>query len=109
MTRQHLTKLYNKLDIKDAEPNRFNVYTCDNGHQTKTVDRHYGVTPMFIPCPTCKARAASSFYKDIRPDLEPTHEWYVPSLEETLKFNKKCPPMVDHILRGGLEFRLIKR
>ncbi len=109
--RKHLEKLYAKLEIKEAGPNRTNVYRCTSGqfHVTKTIDRHDGVTPMFISCHICGERSSSSFYNDILPDKKPTHEWYAPSLEETWKFVKTNPSMVDHILQGGLEIREIKK
>lgn len=108
--KKHLEKLYAKLEIKEAAPNRVNVYRCNANQQhfTKTIDRHYGVTPMFIPCHICKRNSASSFYNDILPQLNPTHEWYIPSEEETWGYIKSNPAVVDRILNGGLLLREIK-
>lgn len=108
--KKHLEKLYAKLEIKEADPNRINFYQCTSGqfHFTKTIDRNYGVTPMYISCHKCGSTSASSFYNNLLPDEKITHEWYVPTLEETWGYVKSSPLMVDHILNGGLLMREIK-
>lgn len=93
------TSDYYKVDLT----NRVNCYTCSEGHIAKTKDIDAGVTPMFIQC-KCDKRASSSFYTDSAPSIEPTHEWYRPSLAETLKLKFN---MLDHVLCGGLMIRKI--
>ncbi|WP_313418783.1 hypothetical protein [Sphingobacterium multivorum] len=109
--KKHLIKLYEKLDIKEAAPGRTNVYSCESNprHFTKTIDRNVGVTPMFIACHHCGQKSKSSFYNDHLPDEKPTHEWFVPTVEETWKYVKTKPYLVEHILKGGLELRPIKQ
>lgn len=111
-----VTKKYNKLmnDIatkgfyKRVEGDRFNCYTCQScGHITKTRDIDSGVTPFSHACEKCKGRALSSFYKDIRPDIKPSQEWYRPSLQEVLKLRKNAP-LLEHVLKGGLLSRIIQ-
>lgn len=114
-TNQHIEKLWNNLlnDVatndfyKKDLTNRVNCYTCATcGYVTKTRDIDAGVTPAFIPCTRCNATASSSFYKDIAPFQEPTHEWYRPKLEYVLKLKNK-PNLLDHFLNGGLDYRKI--
>src|SRR5690606_33264246 len=92
------TNNYYKIDLT----NRTNVYTCKNGHLTKTRDVDPGVTPFFHSCKTCREIAKSSFYADTHPELKAIQEWYRPSLEEVLKMSDG---MREHVLSGGLEVR----
>lgn len=87
--------------------NRVNCYTCGSGHVTKFIDRDAGVTPMFLSCPTCGEQASSSGYRDISPELQPTHEWFRPTLQECQKMRGKKEAILEHVLNGGLEFRKI--
>lgn len=105
ISEREIERKYAKLEIKLAEQNRVNCYTCPRGHITKTIDRHVGVTPMFNRC-ECGAQSTSSWYKDIAPDIAPTYEWFVPTLAEVKKY-KKSPDMLDHIFNGGLDYRKI--
>lgn len=82
-----------------------NVYTCKHKHQTVTIDTVEGVTPMLIPCPQCRSEATSAWYKCDQ-SLTPTHEWYKPSSDEELKLT---PAAYDHVRRGGLLLRKIKK
>lgn len=107
ISERELERKYSKLDIKPADPNRTNCYTCHCGHVMKTIDINYGVTPMFMACEHCGGQSVSSFYKDIHPDLAPTHEWFVPTLQEIKKYRRNLG-MLDHIFNGGLEIRKIK-
>jgi len=106
ISEREITRQYAKVKIVLAEPNRVNCYTCPNGHVTKTIDRHIGTTPMFNRC-ECGLQSTSSWYKDIAPDIEPTYEWFVPTLEQVKKYRKN-PSMLDHIFAGGLDYRKIK-
>lgn len=107
MSDREIERNYAKLEIKPAEPNRTNCYRCQCGYITKTIDIHHGVTPMFITCDCCKGRSVSSFYQDLYPDKQPEYEWFVPTLDEVKKYRQN-PAMLDHIFRGGLDFRKIK-
>lgn len=107
ISEREIERKYSKLDIKLADPNRINCYTCPKGHITKTIDIHHGVTPMFNSCSVCGMQSTSSWYKDIAPDIEPTYEWFVPTLAEVKKY-KNQPDMLDHIFNGGLDYRKIK-
>ncbi len=98
------TKDFYKIDLT----NRVNCYTCQTcGHITKTKDVDAGVTPFMHTCESCGKTAYSSFYKDIAPHLQPTQEWYRPTLERVLKMRKNSG-MLDHILQGGLDVRKIE-
>lgn len=98
------TSDFYKIDLT----NRVTCYTCSAcRHITKTKDIDVGVTPFMFVCEKCGNNANSSFYKDIAPTQNPTVEWYRPSLKEVFKL-RKDEFLVDHILRGGLHFRIIK-
>ncbi len=114
-TKSHLTKLWQNLLKKVATDdyykvdltNRVNYYTCGNDHVTKTKDIDAGVTPMFIPCPVCNANSVSGMYGvDKFPEMEPSHEWFRPTLEQILK-HRKSPNLLNHFLQGGLDYRKI--
>lgn len=103
LTKEVETNDYYKVDLTD----RVNVYTCDEGHQTKTIDVDPGCTPFYHECAQCKELAKSSFYNDIAPLEKPTQEWYRPDLKE-LKKLRKDEHLLDHIFKGGLIHRSIK-
>lgn len=105
ISERQIERQYYKLKIEPAEPNHINCYTCSNGHITKTIDLHKGTTPMFNRC-ECGAQSQSSWYRDVAPDIEPTYEWFVPTLAEVKKY-KKNSAMLDHIFAGGLDYRKI--
>lgn len=98
---------------------RINAYTCKNLHQTVTIDRDKGVTPMFIECPKCKERASSRMY-DVDSAIIPTHEWYLADeadvkkqAEDFVKDNSNIPyeriysAIKEHTDKGGLSLRVI--
>ena len=93
---------------------RKNVYTCEQGHRTVTVDINYGVTPMFLICKTegCGAKATSAMYP---PNIEeePTHEWFKPDdayLERRYGYDEAIlHAMTEHVNKGGLDIRRIKK
>jgi len=93
---------YYKIDLS----NRINVYTCENGHATKTICVDPGVTPFMHLCDTCGSMARSSFFQDTHPNLEPTQEWFRPTLKQVLKMSEE---MREHVLQGGLDVRNIKK
>lgn len=106
---REIERKHARVEIKLATPNRTNCYICSRcGYVTKTIDRHQGVTPMFITCDCCSGQASSSFYQNTYPELKPEYEWFVPTLEETKKYRRN-PAMLDHIFNGGLDFRKIKK
>lgn len=113
---REIEKGYKKmLDIDelkgDVKKNDVNCYTCECGHITKTIDVDKGVTPFMHQCEKCDSFAKSSFYNDIAPHIEPTQEWYRPTLEQVIKMrkNKFGQAMIDHILQGGLDVRNIEK
>jgi len=90
-----------KIDLE----NRINCYYCTKCNRiTKTQDIDAGVTPMMFTCRFCGNMARSTFYKDIAPDLIVHGVWYRPTLKQILKMRNK-PEILDHILRGGLEYK----
>jgi hypothetical protein len=56
--------------------NNVNVYTCDNGHVIKTINRDRGTIPFLLNCGVCSKEARSSFFKDDRPDIEVSHDMH---------------------------------
>jgi len=86
-----------------------NVYRCEHGHRTITVDLVEGVTPFMIRCrhEGCDTHAQSSFYR-VDQGLEATHEWYLPSIDEAFQLNMQHPGMLDHVKQGGLVLRKIE-
>lgn len=104
-----------------------NAYFCDDCHgYIVTVDRDEGVTPMFLACrvkgePTdpendCEGTSRSMMYPgEPWPEedglghpipTEPTWEWYTPEAEEILTLDVES---VDHVRKGGLLLRQIKK
>jgi hypothetical protein len=116
INQREVNKRYAKL-INDVETsdfykidltNRVNCYRCQScGQITKTKDVDAGVTPFIFNCMHCGKEAYSSFYKDIAPQIEPSFEWYRPSLYETLKLRKKINS-IEHVLNGGLLSRKVE-
>lgn len=114
--KREITRRYNKL-IEEVKThpyytsinleNKVNCYVCSCGHVTKTRVVDAGVTPMFFICEKCKSRASSSFFKDIAPNQSPTIEWYRPTLKQVLKM--KHDAMVERVLSGGLDFRIVQK
>ncbi len=62
---------------KDTTQNKINVYTCDKGHKTVTIDREEGTTPFMISCEVeeCKTGLARSCMYQTDQGQTPTHEW----------------------------------
>ena len=115
MSVRKVTKLYNAIveTLKDEEVRGVNYYICSNPnpHITITKDSVAGTTSFIISCPICKCGAKGNFYKkpdNILSKELPTHEWYRPTLKETLKLRSKNPQLLEHILMGGLELREIQ-
>lgn len=107
--RKRIESEYNKLESMDYSEKKgdINCYVCPHcGLLRKTINADSGVTPFMIKCDLCGWMMESTFYaaQDISPELEPTHEWYRPSLEETLEASDGVRM---HILNGGLMSRRI--
>lgn len=83
---------------------RINIYTCEKGHKTVTIDRDEGVTPFMIGCEHegCDELARSGFYQADK-DTEPTHEWYKPDSYDGLSDGE-----IEHVKLGGLLLRKIQ-
>ncbi len=115
ISQREVERKYMKL-MHDVETNDFykvdltkrvNCYTCQKCFNvTKTIDIDAGVTPFIIGCEICGSDCYSSFYNDTHRHINPTFEWYRPSLPETLK-QRKNVNTIDHILQGGLLKRKI--
>lgn len=116
ISQREIEKKYNKLMLNVATDNyykidltnRVNCYVCDCGHITKTKDVDPGCTPFIFRCELCGQGATSTMYRDIAPSLNPTFEWYRPSLKEVMK-KRKNAGLLDHIFAGGLDYRPIKQ
>lgn len=88
-----------------------NVYICSKGHNTVTVDKDNGTTPMMIRCRqkhddgkrNCTEMATSSFYH-VDQSLIAEYEWYKPDSTKGLNQYDK-----EHVDMGGLLFRKIKQ
>lgn len=114
---REITKQYNEL-LQNVDNNEFytkkrigrvNCYICSKcGHITKTRDIDAGVTPFMHNCEKCDSLAESTFYNDVLIGTAPTQEWYRPSLRECFKIRKN-EALLEHILRGGLIVRTIKK
>ncbi len=110
ISQREVERQYQKLKIELAPSNRYNCYVCHNPgcrNIIKTVDKHQGVTPMFIKCNKCGSRSSSTGYKDIAPEAKPTLEWFIPTLAQCQKMRNK-PALLEHIFKGGLEVRIIQ-
>ena len=85
-----------------------NIYKCEAGHLTVTVDREDGVTPFIIGCTHngCDQRARSHMYHAHCQAFEPSHEWYRPNAIQMAA--EKNPGIVEHVKRGGLLMRKIR-
>lgn len=87
---------------------RVNVYICGTCRfATVTIHRDDGVTPFMIPCQhaNCGKPSYSTFYR-APTQLAPTHEWYVPGVEETAALGSATK---EHVAKGGLLLRPITR
>lgn len=93
-----------------------NVYKCNAGHLTVTIDRDEGTTPFAIACPKCPKKptlgvdsddyfAKSAFYQ-CGQHLQAEYEWYKPGKEEIKKLGKWEK---EHVKKGGLIMRKINR
>lgn len=87
---------------------RKNMYQCDTcGGVIVTVHRQHGVTPMFLNCRAtngCAGSMASAMYAPVPEMFTPTHEWYVPTVDELQQMNRE---MREHIEQGGLMIRKV--
>lgn len=116
ISQREIERKYNKLlkEVKTDDfytktdlTNRVNCYQCQKcWHITKTKDIDSGVIPFMFSCEECKGEAYSTFFKDIAPNQIPTIEWYRPTLKQVLKLRNK-PYELEHILKGGLDYRKI--
>jgi hypothetical protein len=103
--------------MNDVNFGRINIYICDSGHQTVTIDRAAGTTPYLIACPGCEAigkeeTAVSLMYK-VSQALVPSHEFYKPTELELANLKAELAPLVlddlaEHVAKGGLLFRKIQ-
>jgi hypothetical protein len=102
-SKKHKLNKWTLPEPKPAKPNRLNMYTCDNDHNTITIDLNEGVTPFMIDCMTldCGLIARSHFY-NVSPELIPAYEWYYPTNLKGLH-----PAEVEHVVKGGLLLRKI--
>lgn len=84
-----------------------NIYKCDDGHLTVTIDRDDGVTPFMTACPKdgCSLMARSHMYHEQCQVFEPSHEWYRPNAIQMA--DEARPGVIDHVERGGLLLRRI--
>lgn len=99
---EHITNTYKNKDLKSI-----NCYTCEHcQHITKTINVDKGVIPYMFRCPNCKGYAYSSYFENIAPFLDPTIEWYRPTIEDTIQLNALD---LEHILNGGLMFRNVRK
>ena len=81
------------------------------GFYIVTIDRHAGVTPMFLACRNpegCTGKMHSMGYPPIQAKPawlgEPTHEWYRP---ESVDDDALDDAEADHVMNGGLLLREI--
>lgn len=112
-------------DALSEDEQRRNAYLCDScGRFIITVERHRGVTPMFLRCRAtdgCDGLASSCMYRldmlamrlgqqhsDEAPRVlrdgwsEPTWEWYRPSARAA---RRQGPAGFEHYQKGGLWLR----
>lgn len=118
------TKRGAQLSTGPAGPgfqDRKNIYQCQTClGLICTVDRDQGVTPFMIDCKAtadCRGPMQSSFYM-AHSLLTATFEWFRPSADELAELcanltgprvEERAAAYVDHVRRGGLVLRPIKR
>lgn len=110
----HQIELYKQIVSKIEDTKLFdgrgktNCYTCQKcGKVIKCRDIDKGTTPFMITCEKCQNMMHSSFYMDdIYINVEVSHEWYRPSLEEFVKMEIQSE--IQHVLNGGLLLRKIE-
>ncbi len=92
--------------MEKDNPRRVNVYVCDDGHETFSLDMDKGTTPSFIPCqmPGCKHDAASSMY--LIPDASEMIRMHEPYMFQWMRPKVFDVPRRDymHWRSGGLLF-----
>lgn len=91
-----------------------NMYVCQYGHQTVTVNAANGTTPFMILCPRCdisetvelagKYWAFSRMY-GIPQHLPAEYEWYKPSKKQAKRLTGDEK---EHVKSGGLLMRKLK-
>lgn len=98
------------LSNKDFNPLAMkNIFTCDNGHDTFTIDADNGLTPDKILCPVCGKPSYSHNYNLTEVELKEfcnTHVWYRPSLEEAIELETDTLYKVlnGHLLLKNIAF-----
>ena len=104
---REVKRRYRKIDRTYGEvAGEENAYVCNScGVTTGTIIIDTGVTPMFIPCPSC-GKTAVSQWGMVKHTV--SHEWYRPSLEWCLK-KRRNRELLEHIFQGGLVLRPCKK
>lgn len=112
LSQREVTRRYKKMvasvEETGREPKGPNVWVCECGNIMRCRHLDYGTTPMTLSCWVCQKGSLVSKWQDTMPDLPFSHEWYRPSLRQTLKLRTKRPQLVEHILLGGLEIRKVE-
>ena len=101
--KKDITRRYNAMLAGLSEDNKgqTDCYQCQQcNNVTKTVIVDNGITPMGIECPYCHGEA---IHQDTDyPNIKVTHEWYRPSLDETLALSDSQFFTMSMVLQGGL-------
>lgn len=86
---------------KAYKDHRKNIYTCGTcWDHIVTIDKHKGVTPMFLDCKTtkgCDGMMRSSIYNVCDKRMRTDYEWYKPSVLQNISSCER-----DHVKNGGL-------
>lgn len=113
VSRRQITKQYKsmvdtftKTKGNKGWTNCFNCKTCL--HTTKTINKDHGVTPYYINCEKCGNESYSSGFCDLKPEDQPTYEWYRPTLKQTIKLRKKNGTELGLVMGGMLFSRQLK-
>ena len=82
-----------------------NVYVCEDGHETVTLDRDEGTTPFMMRCrhDGCTKTSQSKFYR-VDQRLVATWEWYKPAADDPCM---RDDAVREHVELGGLMPRKI--
>jgi hypothetical protein len=87
----------------NSKAKRLNIYTDGKDAYFVTVEINQGTAPLMLKMPNTKILMKSLCYI-VPQDIEPTHEWYKPCLEEHKLLQRE---MREHVAKGGLLLRRI--
>ena len=99
--KRDIRKRYGLLKSQADNTGQTDTFLCQGcGKPVRTIVKDPGVIPMGIECPYCNGNAMHS--EEDYTNVEITHEWYRPALDEVYSMAEGHLFTVMMILNGGL-------